>query len=71
MRLLPFAWSVAVAVAGVTFTWVPIALMAFFSSLLIAAAAALPMAYFTVIVGLKYRRAAEAEEEATTDEAES
>ncbi|NQT21654.1 MAG: hypothetical protein HQ592_18255 [Planctomycetes bacterium] len=66
-----FLYALAGAVAGVTFTGVPIALMAFFSSLLIAAAAALPMAYFTVIVGLKYRKAAEAEEEAATDDAES
>ena len=58
-----FLRTLTLTVAGVEFDNIASSLIDFFSCLIIAAAATLPMAYFTVIVGLKYRRATEAEEE--------
>lgn len=58
-----FLRTLALTVAGVQFGDIASSLITFFSYLIVAAAAALPMAYFTVIVGLKYRRATEVEEE--------
>ena len=62
--------GLAAFVGGVRFDYSAVRIVAFFSAVLVALAAALPMACFNVIIGLKYREIVRASEEDPANGAE-